>query len=51
MKKQTVIMAMHTLEECEKILDRIMVLVDGEISALKALIDLLQMKHSGIGIY
>jgi ABC-type transporter Mla maintaining outer membrane lipid asymmetry ATPase subunit MlaF len=51
MKKQTVIMVMHTLKEYEKILDRTMVLVDGELSALKALIDLLQMKHNRIGIY
>jgi ABC-type multidrug transport system ATPase subunit len=30
----TVVMATHTLEECEKIADRIMVLADGEITAL-----------------
>jgi ABC-type multidrug transport system ATPase subunit len=34
LKDTTVIMATHTLEECEKIADRIMVLVDGVISVL-----------------
>ncbi|OHT00997.1 hypothetical protein TRFO_07653 [Tritrichomonas foetus] len=32
LKDTTVIMATHTLEECEKIADRIMVLADGQIS-------------------
>ena len=34
LKHTTVIMATHTLEECEKIADRIMVLADGKISKL-----------------
>jgi ABC-type multidrug transport system ATPase subunit len=34
LKDTTVIMATHTLEECEKIADRIMVLVDGAVSVL-----------------
>ena len=34
LKKTTVVMATHTLEECEKIADRIMVLSDGNIADL-----------------
>jgi ABC-type multidrug transport system ATPase subunit len=34
LKDTTVIMATHTLEECEKIADRIMVLAEGEVSVL-----------------
>jgi ABC-type multidrug transport system ATPase subunit/multisubunit Na+/H+ antiporter MnhF subunit len=47
LKDTTVIMATHTLEECEKIADRIMVLVDGEISALKTPTELRQMFKCG----
>lgn len=34
LKRTTVVMATHTLEECEKIADRIMVLADGNIADL-----------------
>jgi ABC-2 type transport system ATP-binding protein len=34
LKNTTVIMGTHTLEECEKIADRIRMLVDGEVSVL-----------------
>jgi ABC-type multidrug transport system ATPase subunit len=47
LKDTTVIMATHTLEECEKIADRIMVLADGEISPLKTPTDLRQMFKCG----
>jgi ABC-2 type transport system ATP-binding protein len=47
LKDTTVIMATHTLEECEKIADRIMVLADGEISALKTPTELRQMFKCG----
>jgi ABC-type multidrug transport system ATPase subunit len=43
----TVIMATHTLEECEKIADRIMVLADGEISALETPTELRQKFKCG----
>jgi ABC-type multidrug transport system ATPase subunit len=35
LKDTMVIMATHTLEECEKIADRIMVLAEGKISVLE----------------
>jgi ABC-type multidrug transport system ATPase subunit len=35
LKDTTVVMATHTLEECEKIADRIMVLCEGQVSVLK----------------
>jgi ATP-binding cassette subfamily A (ABC1) protein 5 len=42
LKATTVITATHTLEECEKIADRIMVLAGGQISALKTPTELRQ---------
>jgi ABC-type multidrug transport system ATPase subunit len=42
LKQTTVIMATHTLEECEKIADRIMVLAGGEITVLKTPTELRQ---------
>jgi len=43
----TVIMATHTLEECEKIADRIMVLAEGKISVLETPTELRQMFKCG----
>jgi ABC-type multidrug transport system ATPase subunit len=47
LKNTTVIMATHTLEECEKIADRIMALADGEISALETPTELRQKFKCG----
>ena len=50
LKNTTVIMATHTLEECEKIADRIMVLSEGEISELAPPNDLRQIFKCGYQI-
>lgn len=42
LKETTIIMATHTLEECEKIADRIMVLSNGQVAALKTPTELRQ---------
>ena len=47
LKQTTVIMATHTLEECEKIADRIMVLADGKISSLATPTELRQQFKCG----
>jgi ABC-type multidrug transport system ATPase subunit len=47
LKDTTVIMATHTLEECEKIADRIMVLAEGEVSVLETPTELRQMFKCG----
>jgi ABC-type multidrug transport system ATPase subunit len=47
LKDTTVIMATHTLEECEKIADRIMVIADGHISNLATPTDLRQIFKCG----
>jgi ABC-type multidrug transport system ATPase subunit len=43
----TVVMATHTLEECEKIADRIMVLADGEVSVFETPTELRQKLKCG----
>jgi ABC-type multidrug transport system ATPase subunit len=47
LKDTTVIMGTHTLEECEKIADRIMVLVDGSVSVLNTPTELRQLFKCG----
>ena len=47
LKNTTVIMATHTLEECEKIADRIMVLADGRISSFATPTELRQQFGCG----
>ena len=48
--RTTVIMATHTLEDCEKIADRIMVIFDGEIAYLETPNDLRQAFNCGYTI-
>jgi ABC-type multidrug transport system ATPase subunit len=47
LKNTTVIMGTHTLEECEKIADRIMVLVDGAVSVIDTPTSLRQLFKCG----
>lgn len=47
LKDTTVIMATHTLEECEKIADRIIVIVDGKVINYETPNNLRQMFNCG----
>jgi ABC-type multidrug transport system ATPase subunit len=47
LKNTTVIMATHTLEECEKIADRLMVMMDGKIARLATPTELRQIFRCG----